>query len=329
MLATHEAQKLLNAKRQNSTIEFKDEYNGDKVSHLFLCKKCDYEWLTTPNILKRTDNVGCPNCHKANMILKKQHRDFSKVRGATKLLKNLTLSKHEVSQPIDKKEQLSKLHKDIDDVRTHMKSIENSLPILKNSHTQHLNNLNTMLATKARFGFLFGLLLFPIWLWYQFKFDEKANPYIDKEKTALSELNSHESKYKSFEWDIKSLESNIEQVKYKIKYETNLLRLQNRINIHLGGKTRLYYFRFRYNEKVYYKIGITINSVYRRYVNADGSMYGRIEKIFFDTNIKEAKRIEDLILHTFNNELAKDKTLLGTKGGYSEVFLSDVLNLDT
>lgn len=107
------------------------------------------------------------------------------------------------------------------------------------------------------------------------------------------------------------------------------MRLQNRITLHQGSKTRLYYFRFYHSGKKYYKIGISINGVYDRYKNKDGTQYGRIEKIFFDTHIREAERIEQLILYVFKDKLANDKNLLATKGGYSEVFVSDVLELDT
>ena len=134
--------------------------------------------------------------------------------------------------------------------------------------------------------------------------------------------------YEELYTNLQILKSNLSITNDLITFDKNILRLKNRINIKPGGKTRLYYFRFNYKGRKYYKIGVTINSVSDRYKNFDGSDYRAIEKIFFDTNILEAKRIERLIKHVFKDKLANDKHILSVKGGYSEVFISDVLNLD-
>jgi len=93
----------------------------------------------------------------------------------------------------------------------------------------------------------------------------------------------------------------------------------------LGGQRRLYYFRFRQNNQSFYKVGIMNSHLGHRY----GSSYRLIDKIFVDVALTNAEEIERIILHTFKDKLANDSSLLQTAGGWTEVFTTDVLKLDT
>jgi hypothetical protein len=328
-MTTTEAQKLLNAKRNDSSIRFSEDYKGDKERHFFHCSRCNYRWESTPNILKRKDNIGCPNCHAVSLQTKKEKKEFSKVRGATKLLNSTTLESFEVDSPADYVTKINDLEKQIKQAKALIESESRKLPSLQSQHQAKLVELKSIGSTRTEFGFVFGLLLFPIWIWYQMHFDAKIQPYVKAEAEAKKELDTVTNTIRHTKSDITMLERSLSSAKEDLVYMKNILRLQNRITLHVGGKTKLYYFRFKHDGKKYYKIGITTNSVHYRYRNQDGSTYGAIEKVFFDTNIREAERIEKLILHVFNSQLANDNTMLRTKGGYSEVFVSDVLGLDT
>lgn len=325
-MTTREAQKLLNTKRKDSSILFNEEYKSDKDRHSFKCKKCSYIWENTPNVLKRKDNIGCPNCHEISLQIKSEKKAFSQVRGATKLLNSITLDAFEVTLPND---EINEMKKQIDRNKN-LKEIQHQKVLgLQKDYDTKLVELESQLAMKTQFGFIFGLLLFPIWLLYQFEFDKKIEPYKKLVQTAKAILDEVLSEIQRLKRDIEYAEFRFKDAIKKLEYEKNLLRLQNRITIHQGGKTKLYYFRFHNNGKKYYKIGISMNGIDGRYKNKDGTQYGRIEKIFFDTYVREAERIEQLILHVFKDKLANDKSLLVTKGGYSEVFISDILGLDS
>ncbi|MFA5454124.1 MAG: hypothetical protein WC272_02280 [Sulfurimonas sp.] len=328
-MTTKDAQKLLNTKRKDSSILFHEDYKSDKERHSFKCKKCFYIWESSPNLLKRKENVGCPNCYEIVLQSKKEKKEFTKIRGATKLLNSHTLSLSEISASAEKINEINNLKRQLEQNKKFIEMQNQKILNLQENYNEKSFELNKQLALKTHFGFFFGLILFPIWLWYQYSFDEKVKPYQERMQKSKKELDDVLNQIKRLSsdvlWDERCLKQSIES----LEYEKNILRLQNRIIINQGGKTKLYYFRFHYNEKKYYKIGISTNGVYSRYKNKDGTEYGRIEKIFFDTNIREAERIEQLILHVFKEKLAKDKNLLATKGGYSEVFISDILGLDT
>jgi len=327
-MKTSEAQKRLNSKRKDKSIEFYEEYKGDKQRHKFLCNKCGNVWTTIPNTLKRKDNIGCPICYKRKLNIKKTKKQFSKERGATKLFKNKTLLMNEVNEPLDKVRLLEATKISIKDKQNLIQKEKQNIYLLKEKHDNRLYELRNYDAAKICFGPLLALVLFPIWLFYQFYFFGKKRPYKKKVEEVSKELALSKSEYQSLYWNLQILRSELENLKSAIEYEKNLLRLKNRINFKIGGKTNLYYFRFGYMGHKYYKIGVTIRTVNERYKNFDGSDYKPIEKIFFDTNIREAKRIERLIKHVFKDKQANDKSILSVKGGYSEVFVSDVLNLD-
>jgi hypothetical protein len=198
----------------------------------------------------------------------------------------------------------------------------------KNLHRIHLKDFKTQASKQKEFHWVFIIILFPIWIWYQIKYSKEISPYRLLVAHSSKELNTAEHELYRLNSDLESQENSLKYLKEHIEYEKNIARLSDRINIQIGGKTNLYYFRFRHDGKKYYKIGITINDVYNRYKNKDGSNYRVIEKIFFDTTIYDAKRIERLILHTFKDKLVNDKNILSIKGGYSEVYASDVLELD-
>ncbi len=324
-LTTKEAQNLLNKKTKN--IVFNEEYKSDKVKHQFKCTECNHHWETTPNILKRKGNIGCPKCNEKKVILKKEKKEFSSIRGATKLLKNSTLPMSSVSNN-HKISELRKITSDINSKKQPIKDKKLDLSEYKNLHRIHLKNLKEQASKQNHFGWFFAIILFPIWIWYQMKFSEEIAPYKELEANSSKILNNAENELYRLNRDLESLENSLRILEEDIEYEKNIARLSNRINIQLGGKTNLYYFRFRHDGKKYYKIGITVNSVHYRYRNGDGSSYRAIEKIFFDTTIYDTNRIERLILHTFKDKLANDRSILSKKGGYSEVFVSDVLGLD-
>lgn len=328
-MTTREAQKLLNTKRKDSSILFNEEYKSDKDRHSFKCKKCSYVWKNTPNVLKRKDNIGCPNCHEISLQIKSERKVFSQVRGATKLLNSITLESYEIEVSIEKTNQLKEIKNNITKNEQPLESINNKIVELQKNHEIKLLELKQVMATRTEFGFIFGLLLFPIWIWYQFKFDAQISPCKDSENKAKKDFDSAAYELQNLKREIESLERRLKSETQSLEYEKSLLRLQNRMTIHFGGKTRLYYFRFRHDGKKYYKIGITVNTVDYRYRNKDGTSYRAIEKVFFDTFVKEAERIEQLIIHVFKDKLANDKDLLRVKGGYREVFDSDILGLDS
>jgi hypothetical protein len=79
---------------------------------------------------------------------------------------------------------------------------------------------------------------------------------------------------------------------------------------------------------MYYKIGISINGIGRRYTRWDGGGSLDIDEIFFDIPVYSAKSMESLILETFDEYRAKDPRLLGEYNGWTEVFTRDVLELE-
>ncbi|WP_141052047.1 GIY-YIG nuclease family protein [Aliarcobacter cryaerophilus] len=133
-------------------------------------------------------------------------------------------------------------------------------------------------------------------------------------------------------YKISKLEDRIDNLIKRNEYLKNIRRLKKRIDVKIGGDTRLYYFKFTHNGQKYFKIGITKNSVLERYSKSDGFIsYATIEinKIFFDIQIENAKKIEQIIIKGFKDFLCNDSSILYKENGYTEVFKKDVLNLDT
>ena len=87
-----------------------------------------------------------------------------------------------------------------------------------------------------------------------------------------------------------------------------------------GGETTLYYLKLKNKfGETRYKIGVTLNSVEKRYL-------GRSDyKILYENKLTHANTIEKNVLKTFHH-LVTDESLLGTNG--TEIFKEDVLKLD-
>ena len=102
--------------------------------------------------------------------------------------------------------------------------------------------------------------------------------------------------------------------------ETNILT--KKFNAIEGGETTLYYLKLLFKGKPYYKIGVTLNSVKKRYKVQDFKI---IDKILYEKKLTHANKIEKAILKEYNAFLFPLAIL---SSGHSEVFDSDVLNLD-
>lgn len=87
----------------------------------------------------------------------------------------------------------------------------------------------------------------------------------------------------------------------------------------------LYYIKFCINGEIFYKIGITKNTIEARFLS--DKRY--IEKIIFykEMSYEEAYREEKLILNKFSEY--RNKKIVLHNGGNTELFRTDVLGLDT
>ena len=188
-MLTSEAQKLLNLKRKDTSIKFNEEYKGDTDKHSFLCMKCNNVWITTPNTLKRKGNTGCPKCHKRNLQIKREKKSFSKERGATKLLNRQTLSMNEVNASPENLNRLERTKRDIQRISIIAKNLKSTIILLKKEHKKSLHELQFFNNKKKSFGLILSILLFPIWLWYQFSFSKKNRPFRLNEKKLMKNCN--------------------------------------------------------------------------------------------------------------------------------------------
>jgi len=331
MISTKEAQALLDSKTKSSTIVFLDSYHGDKELHNFKCLVCGHIWSTTPNYLKRQNHFGCLNCYKIANQQQTDNSYFSK-SGTKKLLSSKT-------SPVENNWLTEDEIKQINEYEQEVYKLIMQLPLI-NEEIQNCNlkidELNKQIAIMYKeykksfnFNILLIILLFPFWLRHELKYSNMQSPLRDKIQLLEKEIYQKNNNIKHINSNIQALNDSIKELKQNKEYTLNINRLSSRLNIKVGGKTNLYYFRFEQNNIKYYKIGISINGVDLRYRNKDGTLYRRIEKIFFDLPIKDASRLEKLILHTFSSNLANDPSLLKSKGGYTEVFNRDVLDLDT
>jgi len=89
-----------------------------------------------------------------------------------------------------------------------------------------------------------------------------------------------------------------------------------------NADNRLYYFRFIYKGKKYYKIGITSRTLRERY----GQEYSKIDKILYDERIDGAMKAEKEIKIKYKNDIFS--LAYFNKGGHTEIFDKDVLKLD-
>ena len=97
----------------------------------------------------------------------------------------------------------------------------------------------------------------------------------------------------------------------------------DKLVINENADNRLYYFRFIFRNKKYYKIGITSQSLEERY----GKDFVKIDKILFNERIDGAIKIEKEIKLKFKENIFPLAYLNG--GGHTETFDKDVLDLDT
>lgn len=98
----------------------------------------------------------------------------------------------------------------------------------------------------------------------------------------------------------------------------------NRTGFNIGKPAILYYLKFTYENKDYYKIGITNNTVKSRYIR-EKLHYEIIFTVQFDKGAEAQKR-ERCIIEDNREFLYKGKWFLFS--GNTELFTKDVLNLD-
>lgn len=325
MISTDEAQALINKKIGHSNIVFCEPYKGDKVEHLFKCVACNHSWKATPNKLKRADNIGCPKCHipkKRNLkvkepVIKKGPPGSKKLREGTTKLKPIKSINSEV---VTKKNKLIELEKE-------HKALSAQLPLHKNDFDAKSARLRQVSANDWEFN-LIALILLPLWIIAAMSQSKKNEPYRRELEEARNKCSSLEMRLKNINSDIWWLNIEIKSVESREKYTTNIDRLSDRLALKLGGKTHLYYFRFKWKGRAYYKIGISINGIGSRYTRWDGKGSLEIDEIFFDLPVYSAKSMERLILETFDDYRAKNPKLLGEYNGWTEVFTRDVLELE-
>ena len=95
-----------------------------------------------------------------------------------------------------------------------------------------------------------------------------------------------------------------------------------KLKINKNADNRLYYFRFIFKGKKYYKIGITSQTLKNRY----GKDYNKIDKVLYNEKIDGAIKVERDIKKQFNDDVFPLAYLNG--GGQTETFDRDILELD-
>lgn len=88
----------------------------------------------------------------------------------------------------------------------------------------------------------------------------------------------------------------------------------------------LYYVRLEKDDKTYYKIGVTNKDPAKRFNNCPGLKVKILLLEYFDRGANALFK-EQKILETYKEFNVKDKDFL-PQGGYTELFVKDVLNLD-
>ena len=86
----------------------------------------------------------------------------------------------------------------------------------------------------------------------------------------------------------------------------------------------LYYVRFRYNNRAFYKIGVTTTTLQSRF----GDSYRKIDKVLFAERVVGALKVERSVLDGFQEHLFPLGIIKGSSG-YTEFFDRDVLGLDS
>ncbi len=317
IISTREAaQKSLNERRGDTSIEFVEDYKGDKKRHMFRCQKCKHDWTSTPNTLKRSGSTGCPNCQKiVNQKKSKAYKQaidlnkaIDKIRADSKSLSTSNLNRSQEFKTAKAKARLALEQEYI--------KAKNGLIVVKQNKPHFLSRL----------------------------FTSSGREYREKIEEFETKLRSLPKKSKGSSYSACS----IARVEKDIISRINTEKLFGRLNIKYGGKTSLYYLRLKSGYTYYYKIGITKNDIETRFghfgvisrvdkifFNPLDSKYSYhlsdihplIDKVFFDQRMKNAKEIERLILKAFREDLAGDRDLLGGNG-HTEVFARDVLRFD-
>jgi hypothetical protein len=325
MISTSEAQELINKKVGHSNIIFNEPYKGDKLDHLFKCKICGHSWKTTPNKLKRADNIGCPKCHVPKKREPKVKEPVVKKGppGSKKLREGMTRAK-----PIKRaNDDVVRIKAQIVELKSEYKELERQLPIHRRDFEAKAVVLRQVSANDWEFNF-FALILLPLWILVSMSQSSKNAPYRRELEESRKECDYLEKRMQWVGGDIRSLNWKIEDIERQEKYRINVERLSDRLTLKLGSKTNLYYFRFKWDGRMYYKIGISVNGVGSRYTRWDGKGSLDIDEIFFDVPVYSAKSMESLILETFDEYRARDPKLLGEYNGWTEVFTRDVLELE-
>jgi len=119
-----------------------------------------------------------------------------------------------------------------------------------------------------------------------------------------------------------------DEIKYYKEIKKQSIQKKEKHNIvdkfikNSNADNRLYYFRFIFKNKVYYKLGITSQTLKERY----GSEYKKIDKILYDEKIDSAIKIEKELKNQYKDDIFPLKYF--NDGGHTEIFDKDILNLD-
>lgn len=97
----------------------------------------------------------------------------------------------------------------------------------------------------------------------------------------------------------------------------------NNFTINPDADFVLYYIRIKHNNRIFYKIGITTNSVNKRY----GGDYSKIDKIIYEKRVVGALKIEKDIKERYRDNLFP-LAIFKQANGATEIFDKDVIGLD-
>lgn len=97
----------------------------------------------------------------------------------------------------------------------------------------------------------------------------------------------------------------------------------NNFDVNPDADLVLYYIRIKHNNRIFYKIGITTNSVSKRY----GADYSKIDKIIYEKRVVGAIKIEKNIKEKYRESLFP-LAIFNQANGATEIFDKDVLGWD-
>jgi hypothetical protein len=309
MLTVQEAQQFLNAKRGDSNILFVGEYQGDKVVHSFKCIRCQHTWRTTPNALKRAKNLGCPHCRK---VLEAQSKPAPK-KTSKRYSKRIDLTRTKWYRQIRSGALVASLsEKRLVEITKERKtaSINRKVRELKKRLKQVLGGLHKEYCVEDG--------TYQTWH-YSAKEKKQWARHIKRRRKIYKKL---------LKRNFKRYPCSCYTVRDEDKIFKNIEYLRESLDLKIQGKTKLYYIRLFVDGKYYYKVGITINSVFCRFSNRDFEMSPLVDKVLFESPVKDAKKLEQVILVAYAEHLANKSNLLKYYGGNTEIFKSDVLGLD-